>query len=114
MGCCGQVDLSRDGKGLDSAGPHLWQSIGRARDHHVDLPGRQILQGRCDTTVGHELKAGAGDILKNNALDVPSATDALGPQRCLVGVCKAVAVTMGHEPTTRTLVTQMARSRLGS
>ena len=54
-------------------------------DHHVDLPGHQILHGRRDAAIGHEVKARAGHLLEMDAVYMPDRPTPDVPIKALSG-----------------------------
>ena len=56
-------------------------------EHQVDVPGDHILHGLGGAAIGHELKAGAGLLLEEDAGHMRWTAWANVPQRGLVGVC---------------------------
>ena len=78
--------LGRDGKRLDGAGAQLRQHVRGLVEHDVDLAGQKIAHRRRGAAIGHELEARVGQLLEEDAGDVPRGADAAGAGRRLVGV----------------------------
>ena len=78
--------LGGDGKRLDGAGAQLRQHVRGLVEHDVDLAGQKIAHRRGGAAVGHELEARVGQLLEEDAGDVPRGADAAGAGRRLVGI----------------------------
>src|SRR5262245_15650267 len=68
-------------------GAHLRGRRCLVSDNQVDMTGHQILRCWCAAAIMHEVEAGAGRILEQNAEDVLRATYAGRPRQGLFGVC---------------------------
>jgi hypothetical protein len=66
----------------------------RGVEHHVDLPGHQVLHGQAGAAIRHHLEAGADGVLKEDAADVAGGTHAGVALRDLV----RVGLQPGDEP----------------
>ena len=85
--CGREAAARRDGKGLDLAGAHVRQRIGRIVDDEIDLTGQQILHRRGGAAVRHEQKPGTRGLLEKYAADMLRTARAGCPLGRLLRVC---------------------------
>lgn len=81
-----QAAFGCDGIGLDTAGTHVLERIGRGVEDHVDPARHQILHRRAEASIGYERKARAGFLLEEDADEMRVAAHAASPGRRLVRV----------------------------